>query len=64
MSSSDAAATNRARQHGAMEYSDCPVDLDAVRMYRLGRVREQLAAHDVGGGLFFDQFDRAGDCAG
>ncbi len=27
-----------ARQHGAMEYSQAPTDLDAVRMYRLGLV--------------------------
>ena len=33
---------NRARQHGAMEYSDPPVDLDQVRLYRLGRLRDEL----------------------
>ena len=35
-----------ARQHGAMEYTTPPTDLDAVRLYRLGRVREQLVARD------------------
>ncbi len=31
------------RQHGAMEYTQAPVDLDAVRQYRLGRLRQQMA---------------------
>jgi len=43
------------RQHGAMEYTDPPVDLDEVRLYRLERYREQLRKHDVAGGLLFDQ---------
>ena len=25
------------RQHGAMEYSEAPVNLEEVRLYRLGR---------------------------
>lgn len=45
------------RQHGAMEYSTPPVDLDNVRRYRLGRVREQLKKKDVGGLLVFDQLN-------
>ena len=43
------------RQHGAMEFTDPPVDLDKVRMQRLRRYREQLHNHDVAGGLLFDQ---------
>lgn len=48
---------NVARQHGAMEYSEAPVDLDEVRLYRLGRVREELIKRDYGGALFFDQIN-------
>ena len=45
------------RQHGAMEYSTPPVDLDNVRRYRLERVREQLRKHDLAGALLFDQLN-------
>ncbi|MEM7206977.1 MAG: Xaa-Pro peptidase family protein [Pseudomonadota bacterium] len=44
-----------ARQHGAMEYTDAPVDLDVVRRYRLGRIHEQLRRLDYAGILLFDQ---------
>ncbi len=44
-----------ARQHGAMEFTVPPVDLDAVRRYRLGRIREQLQRRDVAGALFLNQ---------
>jgi Xaa-Pro dipeptidase len=44
-----------ARQHGAMEYSDSPVDLNTVRHYRLNRVREELKQKDYAGALLFDQ---------
>mgnify|MGYP001219624202 CR=1 FL=1 len=43
-----------ARQHGAMEYSKPPTDLDAVRRYRLGRLREELVARDYAAVLLFD----------
>jgi Xaa-Pro aminopeptidase len=46
--------SNRSRQFGAMEYSVPPTDLDAVRLYRLSRIREQLAKHDYAGVLLFD----------
>ncbi len=51
-------------QHGAMEYTKPPVDLDEVRMYRLGRIRDQLKRHDYVGGLFFDPLSTryATDC--
>ncbi len=42
------------RQHGAMEYSKAPVDLDTVRHYRLGRLRTQLKQRDYAGLLLFD----------
>ncbi len=42
------------RQHGAMEYSEAPVDLATVRRYRLGRLRAQLKKHDYAGLLLFD----------
>ncbi|MXZ80803.1 MAG: aminopeptidase P family protein [Gammaproteobacteria bacterium] len=46
-----------ARQHGAMEFSDAPVDLDSVRRYRLERVRQQLRRLDYAGILLFDQIN-------
>ncbi len=46
-----------ARQHGAMEFTTPPTDLDDVRLYRLGRVREQLVARDLAGVLLFDQIN-------
>ncbi len=45
------------RQHGAMEYTEPPTDLDQVRMYRLNRVREQLERRDYAGALLFDQIN-------
>ncbi len=42
------------KQHGAMEYSQPPVDLDEVRMYRLGRVRAELQRRDYAGVLLYD----------
>ncbi len=41
-------------QHGAMEYTRPPTDLDVVRLYRLERIREQLRKHDYAGVLLFD----------
>ena len=46
---------NAPRQHGAMEYSEPPVDLDQVRLYRLGRLRDELRKRDCAGALLFDQ---------
>lgn len=46
-----------ARQHGAMEYSQAPTDLDAVRMYRLGRVREELRKRDYAAIVLYDQLN-------
>ncbi len=43
------------RQHGAMEFSQPCADLEAVRHYRLNRVRQQLQRHDYAGALLFDQ---------
>ena len=43
------------RQHGAMEHSDAPCDLDDVRRYRLGRIRQALAHRDLAGILLYDQ---------
>ena len=42
------------RQHGAMEHSEPPVNLDLVRAYRLARLRGEMVKHDVGGLLLFD----------
>ncbi len=46
-----------ARQHGAMEYTQAPVDLDVVRLYRLGRLREEMQKADVAGLLLYDQIN-------
>lgn len=46
-----------ARQHGAMEFSTAPVDLDSVRHYRLARVHAQLRELDYAGILLFDQIN-------
>ena len=46
--------TNTARQHGAMEHTIPPCDLDAVRRYRLARVRDALAARDLAGIILYD----------
>ena len=48
-------AKGAARQHGAMEFSEAPVDLDRVRLYRLGRIRSELKKKDCAGALLFDQ---------
>ena len=45
------------RQHGAMEFSEAPVDLDTVRQDRLSRLRLSMAKHDVAGLLLFDQIN-------
>ncbi len=44
-------------QHGAMEFSQPPTDLDEVRLYRLERIREQLRKHNYVGVLLFDQLN-------
>ena len=46
---------NTPRQHGATEHSTPPCDLDAVRLYRLGRVREALAARDLVGIILYEE---------
>ena len=46
-----------ARQHGAMDYSIPPCDLDEVRLYRLGRIREALVARDLAGVILYDQLN-------
>ena len=45
------------RQHGAMEFSQAPVDLDTVRRYRLRRLRTKMEEHDVAGLLLFNQIN-------
>lgn len=44
-----------ARQHGAMEFTEAPVDIDSVRRYRLDRIKQQLRRLDYAGILLFDQ---------
>ena len=48
-------AARPAAQHGAMEFTAAPTDLDVVRRYRLGRIHEQLRRLDYAGILLFDQ---------
>ena len=45
------------RQHGAMEFSTAPVDLNEVREYRLRRLRKKMEEHDVAGLLLFNQIN-------
>jgi len=45
------------RQHGAMEFSEPVTDLDAVRRYRLARLRAELARRDYAGLLLFNQIN-------
>lgn len=45
------------RQHGAMEYTEPAVDIDKVRLYRLGRLREEMVRQDCAGLLLFDQIN-------
>ena len=45
------------RQHGAMEHSNPPCDLDAVRRYRLARIRQALAERDLAGIVLYDQIN-------
>ena len=45
------------RQHGAMEFTEAPVDLDTVRRYRLQRLREKMEKLDVAGFLLFNQIN-------
>ncbi len=46
---------NAPRQHGAMEFTEPPVDLDGVRLYRINRIRGELRRHDYAAALLFDQ---------
>ncbi|MEX0302963.1 MAG: M24 family metallopeptidase [Leisingera sp.] len=41
-------------QHGAMDHSEPPTDLDAVRRYRLARVQSEMKRQDVPGLLLLD----------
>ena len=41
-------------QLGAMEHTKAPSNLDEVRLYRLGRIRQQLRRHDYAGILLCD----------
>ena len=40
-----------------MEFSEPPVDLDEVRLYRLARLREEMRREGVSGLLLFDQIN-------
>jgi hypothetical protein len=50
-------AVRQVVQHGAMEGTTPPVDLDKVRLERLGNVRRELAKRDLAGALLFDQLN-------
>ena len=50
-----AKTNNTPRQHGAMEHTDAPCNLDTVRHYRLARVRQVLASRDLAGIVLYDQ---------
>ncbi len=53
----ETAAGRTARQHGAMEFTEPPVDLDAVRLERLGRIRAELKRQGLPAALFLDQIN-------
>ena len=46
-----------ARQHGAMDFTTPPCDLDEVRRCRLGRVREAIKQRDLAGIILYDQLN-------
>jgi len=50
-------ANHANRQHGAMEFSEPPVDIDTVRLYRLERVRAALRERDYAGTILYDQLN-------
>ena len=52
-----AAKVAAVRQHGAMDHTTPPCDLDEVRLYRLGRVREQLRQRDLAAIVLYDQIN-------
>ena len=54
MTQASGGTANPLRQHGAMEHSNPPCDLDEMRRYRLGRVREALVARDLAGIILYD----------
>jgi len=47
----------RVRQHGAMDYTVPPCDLDEVRRYRAGRIRDALIQRDLAGIILYDQLN-------
>ena len=55
ISEGNISASQTPRQHGAMEYTEAPVDIDSVRRYRLERIQQQLRKLDYAGILLFDQ---------
>ncbi len=42
------------QQHGAMEFTEPPVDLNEIRLYRLQRVRAELEKHDYAAIVLYD----------
>ncbi|MBY6068828.1 Xaa-Pro peptidase family protein [Leisingera aquaemixtae] len=51
-------------QHGALDHSDAPADLDDVRRYRLGRLQSEMQRQDVPALLLLDPINTryATDC--
>ena len=45
------------RQHGAMEHTIPPCDLDEVRRYRLARIQAELVRQDLAGIILYDQLN-------
>ena len=45
------------RQHGAMEHTIPPCDLDEVRRYRLARIQTELVRQDLAGIILYDQLN-------
>ena len=45
------------QQHGAMEFSEAPVDLEKLRDYRLKRLLLKMEESGVGGLILFNQIN-------
>ena len=54
---SDRSNSSAVRQHSAMEFSEPPVDLDRVQLYRLARLRDEMRRVGFAGLLLFDQLN-------
>lgn len=58
LNAADAVYRNKIpRQHGAMEFTEAPTDLNKVRLYRRDRLRDELKKRDYAALLLFNQIN-------